>query len=202
MSEKKKLLLIGNAPIPVDVADKVNEFDYVLRINRMNNLHNTGDRIDGVFVAAYRDWREVYHGGENKEHYKRAGQLWITPELKANFPDWNEYFTKEQWEHPVLISFGMNADVSHVHCTIVTTTIRVLDVLVSTPSITNEYEIWIAGITIEGRGKMFETGDAWINTEHRWMGHAEERYLKRLVAEGRVKRLIPEIDDSLHHSEG
>jgi hypothetical protein len=199
MNDKKKLLLVGNAPIPVDVADKVNEFDYILRINRMNNLHNTGNRIDGVFIAAYDDWRNVYHGGENREHYKRAKDIWMTPEIREQFTDWKEYLTEEQWSKPMIISFAENADVSHANCTILTTTVRVLDVLVNAKGITDEYEIWIAGVTLEGRGKMFETGEAWINTEHRWMGHAEERYLKRLVAEGRVKRLIPEIDDSIHN---
>lgn len=196
---KKKLLLIGNAPIPIDIADKVNQFDYVLRINRMTNLNNTGKRIDGVFIAAYEDWRNVYHGGENKEYYKQASDIWLTPEIKHNFHDWKEYFTEKQWSNPILISFANNSNIDHVNCTIITTTIRVLDVLVHTKSITDIYDIWIAGITIEGRGKMMETGSAWIDTAHRYMGYAEEKYLKRLVTEGKVKRLIADIDDSVHY---
>lgn len=193
----KKLLLIGNAPINVDIADMVNAFDYVLRINRMNNLHNTGERIDGVFVAAYNDWRNVYKGGENKEYYKKASHIWVTPEIYESLTEWNEYFTEEQWRNPVVITFNKNHETHRANCPILTTTIRVLDVLVNTPSITNEYEIWIAGVTVNGRGVLFEKGEAWRNTEHRWMGHAEEKYLKRLLSEDRIKRLIPEIDDSL-----
>ena len=202
MEKKKKFLLLGNAPIPVDISDKVNSFNYVLRVNRMNNLNNTGNRIDGVFVAAYHTWREVYKGGENKDYYKQAKQLWITPELKNNFPDWNKYFTQEQWERPVIISFNSNSEPGHIPFPIVTTTIRILDVLISSPNIINNFEIWIAGITIEGRGKMFQVDEAWSTTEHRYLGYAEERYLKKLVEENKVKRLIPEIDDSLHCSKG
>lgn len=199
---KKKLLLIGNAPIPIDVSKQVNEFDYILRINRMNNLHNTGGRIDGVFIAAYDEWRNVFHGGENKNYYKQAKDIWMTPEIRNQFYDWKEYLTEEQWKKPKIISFANNADFDHCNCTILTTTVRVLDVIVNAKGITDEYEIWIAGVTIEGRGKMFEEDSAWKNNEHRWFGHAEERYLKKLVLEGRVKRLIPEIDDSIHYSEG
>ena len=64
------------------------------------------------------------------------------------------------------------------------------------------YEIWIAGITVEGRKELMETGDPWINTNHRFFGKEEEEFLKRLLQEGKIKRLIPEIDDNIHNSQG
>ena len=197
---KKRLLLIGNAPIPVDISKEVNTFDYVFRINRMNNLPTTGYRVDGVFIAAHNDWRNVYKGGEYKDYYKRAKDVFVTPEIKATLHDWAEYLTLEQWQNIKLMDFTQNHLPDHVNTPIITTTIRVLDVLTSAKNITDNYEIWIAGFTVDGRGKMMEKGDAWINTEHRWMGHREEDFLKRLIAQGRVQRLIPEIDDNIHSS--
>lgn len=73
-----------------------------------------------------------------------------------------------------------------------TTTIRVLNELTSNPEWTDEYEIWIAGITVNGRGKLMESGAPWINTTHRFYGHKEEAFLKKLIDNGKVKLLFPD----------
>ena len=46
---KKTLILVGNKPpYRMGLHTLIDSFDYVLRINRMNNLGATGKRIDGL----------------------------------------------------------------------------------------------------------------------------------------------------------
>ena len=50
---EKRLILVGNKPIyRTGLHTIVDSFDYVLRISRMNNLGNTGYRIDGIYLEA------------------------------------------------------------------------------------------------------------------------------------------------------
>ena len=197
---KKTLLLIGNGPIPIDISDKVNEFDYVMRVNRMTNFSTTGTRIDGVFIGAYHDFREIYKGGEFKDYFKTAKEVFLTDNLKKWFTDWSEFLTQEQWDNVKIMDFHSNLE--NIGRTFPTTTICVLNVLTSDPQWYEKYEIWICGITVEGREELMYNGAPWIKTTHRFDGKKEEEFLKKLIAEGRIKRLIPEIDDNIHNSEG
>lgn len=78
MKEKKRLLLIGNGPILINISDKVNKFNYVMRINRITNFIIIESRIDGVFIGAYKDFREFYKGVEFKEYFKTAKEVFLT----------------------------------------------------------------------------------------------------------------------------
>lgn len=177
----KKLLLIGNGPIGKDISDKVNQFDYVFRVNRMTNLHETGTRIDGVYIGVYKDFLDIYKGGENKEYYKTAGRIFLDMYGKFTLLNkWKDYMTEEQWHNVGIIHLF-----SPVPCA--TTTIRVLDHLLSTSA--KEYEIWIAGIDVEGRGDLMAKGEPWKGTCHAETGYDEEKYLKDLIKNNKIKVL-------------
>lgn len=193
---KKKLLLIGNGPIPIDISEKVDSFDYVMRINRMTNFKTTGKRIDGVFIGAYGDFIECYKGGEFKDFFKTAKEVFLTQRIKLGFDNWNEYLTQEQWDNVKIMDFKYNKE--NIGLTFPTTTLCVLNVLTSFPEWYENYEIWIAGITIEGRAELMYNGKPWIKTTHRFQGKEEENFLKKLLKEEKIKRLIPEIDDNIH----
>lgn len=195
---KKKLLLIGNGPIPVDISEKVNEFDYVLRINRMTNFKTTGERIDGVFIGAYKDFKHIYKGGEFKDYFKTAGEILLTQSLKDKFDNWDEFLTIEQWNNIKIIEFDNN--LKNIGTAHPTTTICVLNVLTSNPEWYENYEIWICGITVEGREKLMYEGEPWKKTLHRFDGKKEEDFLKKLLEENKIKRLTPEIDDNIYNS--
>ena len=196
--EKKKLLLIGNGPIPIDISDKVNEFDYVMRVNRMTNFLTTGTRIDGVFIGAYRDFREYYKGGEFKDYFKTAKEVFLTDNLKNLFTNWNDFLTQEQWDNVQIMDFSKN--LQNIGTSFPTTTLCVLNVLTTVQEWYENYEIWICGITVEGRKELMYNGDAWKKTNHRFDGEKEELFLKKLINENKIKRLIPEIDDNIHDS--
>ena len=193
----KKLLLIGNSPIPVDISDKVNKFDYVMRINRMNNFLTTGTKIDGVFIGAYKDFKEFYKGGEFKEYFKTAKEVYLTENLQKCFNNWDEFLTQEQWYNVKIMDFSSN--LKNIGISFPTTTLCVLNVLTSFPEWYENYEIWIAGITVEGREKLMYNGEPWKKTNHRFDGKKEEFFLKKLLKENKIKRLIPELDDNVTH---
>lgn len=196
--EKKKLLLIGNGPIPIDISEKVNKFDYVMRVNRMTNFLTTGTRIDGVFIGAYRDFREYYKGGEFKDYFKTSKEIFLTDNLKQWFTNWNEFLTQEQWDNVKLMDFSTNKE--NIGTAFPTTTLCVLNVLTTVQEWYENYEIWICGITVEGRKELMYNGEPWKKTNHRFYGEKEELFLKKLLNENKIKRLIPEIDDNIHNS--
>lgn len=190
---KKRLILIGNGPIPYDISGEINTFDYVFRINRMCNLLLTcSDRIDGLFMGAYRDFKEDYLGGPYKDYFKKAGQIFVTPQIKSDFREWRDYISEEQWNNIKTMDLFKRNLGNIFRSNGSTTTIRVLNELTSNPEWTDEYEIWIAGITVNGRGKLMESGAPWINTTHRFYGHKEEAFLKKLIDNGKVKLLFPD----------
>lgn len=195
--DKKKLLLIGNGPINIDISDKVNTFDYVLRVNRMTNFPTTGNRIDGLFIGAYKDFKYDYKGGEFRDYIKTAKEIFLTQILKDKFSNWDEFLTQEQWDNVKIMSFKYNHQ--NIGTPFPTTTLCVLNVLTSFPEWYEKYEIWIAGITVEGREKLMAEGEAWKYTNHRFDGKKEEDFLKKLINENRIKRLIPEIDDNIYN---
>lgn len=198
MSQKKKLLLIGNGPIPIDISEKVNEFDYVMRVNRMTNFLTTGTRIDGVFIGAYKDFREFYKGGEFRDYFKTAKEVFLTDNLQKLFKNWDEFLTKEQWDNVQIMDFSTNKE--NIGTAFPTTTLCLLNVLTTVPEWYENYEIWICGITVEGRKELMYNGEPWKKTNHRFDGEKEETFLKNLIKENKIKRLIPDIDDNIYNS--
>lgn len=196
--DKKKLLLIGNGPIDVDISEKVSEFDYVLRINRMTNYATTKGKTDGLFIGAYHDYKYIYKGGEYKSHIKDIKDIYLTENLKNNFDNWGDFLTREQWENVKIMDFGSN--MKNIGIPFPTTTICVLNVLTSKPEWYKNYDIWVCGITVNGRGKLMLNGKPWMKTNHRFEGDKEEEFLKKLLLENKIKRLIPDIDDNFHNS--
>lgn len=187
----KRLILIGNGPVPRDISEEIDSFDYVFRINRMCNLLLTcPDRIDGLFMATYDDFKNEYKGGVFKDYFKSAKQIFMTESMKRRFREWRDYITEEQYNG--IQTFNFFFPLPFHLGPAPTTTIRVLNILVNDPKWYKEYEIWIAGITVDGRAELMRTGDPWKNTNHDRYGDYEERFLKKLVDDGKIKLLFPE----------
>jgi hypothetical protein len=101
---KKKLVFVGNKPpIRETLANEIDSFDYVMRINRMNYLGHTGNRIDGLCLEANHEFKHEFKGGENKKSIKNAGQILMRPFWHSNFSNWDEYLTVEQYKNIELI---------------------------------------------------------------------------------------------------
>lgn len=184
----KKLIVIGNKPIDHDMSFIDEEFDYILRINRMINFGNTGNRIDGLFLGAYTDFKKVYKGGEYRQWFMSVKDIYLTDQIKRNFRNWNEFITKIQWDNAISWDFvkakkelGCNA----------TSSICTLWTILNDPGFTSEYEIWFTGLDIE-RGEMMKVGDPWKNTGHNNAGKGETDFLKNSINQGILKYLSDE----------
>ena len=75
---KKKLVFVGNKPpMRETLANEIDSFDYVMRINRMNYVGHTGNRIDGLCLEANDAFKYEFKGGENKKSIKNVGRAEI-----------------------------------------------------------------------------------------------------------------------------
>lgn len=185
----KNLLLIGNKPYEeFDKADEVKDFDFVVRVNRMTNYGVTGTRLDGHYLGMYDDFRNVYHGGEYAEMIKTAQQIFCPQLVKDNTEHIFDYITKEQYDGIEVVDIGERPR-NEMNCHYPTSTLFMLRHLLRTPKWKDEYDIYITGIDIEGRGNLMSNGEAWINTRHRYCGYAEEEWLKWRIKQGEIKVL-------------
>ena len=95
---KKTLILVGNKPpYRMGLHTLIDSFDYVLRINRMNNLGATGKRIDGLY-------KYILHAGENRNEIKRAANIFMNPYWYEHFREWDAFLTKRQYESVEIIN--------------------------------------------------------------------------------------------------
>lgn len=156
----KKLLLIGNGPIENDITEKVNEFDYVVRINRMTNKDKTGDRADACYVILCKQFFDA-----NPEPFDSVDTLYIRPCDVLSYLAGKKRF----FQNVKNIKFMPRLDDRF------STTIGVLKHLLET-----DYEIWLAGVTIDGRSKL----DDKLHPMQE-----EEYYLKGLLQENKIKLL-------------
>ena len=185
---KPKLIIIGNKPISHDMSFIDSEFDYILRVNRMLNFGNTGYRIDGLFLGAYRDFKTTYRGGEYREWYSSVKDIYMTPRIKKNFNNWSEYITKIQYDNIKLWDFQKAKKELDAN---LTSSICVIWSVLNDSEFTDNYEIWFTGLDIE-RSELMKTGNPWKDTGHKDAGEAETRYLKSCINSGILNYLSDE----------
>lgn len=93
---KKRLILVGNKTVyRTGLHVIIDSFDYVLRISRMNNLGNTGYRIDGIYLEANNVFKNIFKGGENKDDIKRARNIFMHRYWYERFQEWKLYLTDQ-----------------------------------------------------------------------------------------------------------
>lgn len=184
----KELLLIGNKPYETfEKANEVNNFDFVVRVNRMTNYGVTGSKLDGHYLGMYKDFRDVYHGGEHKDLIKLAKQIFCPQVIKDNTEHIFDYITQEQYDNIEIVDIGERPR-NEMNCAYPTSTLFMLRHLLSTHW-ADEYNIWLTGVDIEGRGELMANGDEWKYTRHATCGQAEENWIKWQVKRGRMKML-------------
>lgn len=184
----KKLLLVGNRIIDKDLSDMIDgKFDAVFRINRMNNFGKTGTQLDYVFISQVRSFFTKFKCGDFKEQYKKAKIVFCNIDgMKDNYL-FKKYvvLTDEQFVNLQCINVAETAKniCNGLHWP--TSTIEVLDWILHAPMF-NDYQIWICGIDVEGRGELFKTTYPWKGTCHEKCGMYEEQYLKRLINDKKI----------------
>lgn len=182
----KKLVLIGNKPISTDISSIIDSFDFVIRVNRMNNIPNTGYKINGYYLSMNDRFKFIYNGGEHKDLIKEASIIITKDRFLKDTEHIFDYITEAQYKSAETIDYE-NAK-QNIGARFPTSTICCLNHLLTTHW-NNDYEIWITGIDIDGRGDMFFNNREWRCTEHQFAGYDEEIYLKNLIKENKIKVL-------------
>ena len=185
--EKKRLILIGNKPFSSDtLCDEIDSYDFIVRVNRMNNLYKAGTRVDGYYLGMWRDFRDIWHGGEHRDRIKDAKVVFACPIIYRTTEYIFDYITREQYDNIELID--INASRKGIGTMYPTSTISVLYHLLNSHW-ADEYDITLTGVDIEGRGDMFRSDMEWNTTTHVMSGDDEEKYLRNLVENGEIKFL-------------
>lgn len=183
---KKQLILVGNKPFSnLSLAETIDDYDFVIRVNRMTNYGLSGKKTDGVFLGMYSDFIEKYDGGEHRDVFKEASNIFSVQAVKNN-EKVLDYITPEQRDGiEVVKHFYALQDVK---VNSITSTVLMLHHLLNSHW-KDEYEITVTGVDIDGRGDIMANGDEWKDNLHGKNGHAEEEWLKSLVEKGLIKYL-------------
>ena len=185
---KKRLILVGNKPAcRAGLPTLVDSFDYVLRISRMNNLGDTGNRIDGIYLEANHVFKYVFKGGENREEIKRAKNIFMHRNWYDNFQEWNEYLTEEQYYSVEVIDH--EAAIKDIGFERPTSAVLMLAYLLNSPW-KDKFHIHITGLDVENRAGLIDNNPLW--GYHNGAGKYEEEYLKRMIRNGIIERIEDE----------
>ena len=183
---RKRLILVGNKPFTRDMSEVIDHFDFVVRVNRMNNYGLSGTKIDGYHLGMFNDFMNVYHGGEHVQEIRRATQIFAPERVIADRKHIFDYISQEQYDGIECV------DWVHAHKDMgifsPTSTVLMLWHLLNTHW-AGSYDIYLTGMDIEGRGEMFMTNPEWSTTSHRLYGDAEEQYIKGLIKDGKIQFL-------------
>lgn len=183
---KKRLILVGNKPFECDRSAEIDAMDFVVRVNRMNNFGLSGTRLDGYFLGLYTDFVQKYHGGAHRREIRRARQVFCQPRVLRKKPLIFDFITLEQYAGIETTSW--EGCIRDTGIRVPTSTMLVLHHLLTTHW-AEEYDVWLTGVDIEGRGQMFRDCEEWNTTRHRDSGVEEQAWLRRLVNDEKIKML-------------
>ena len=183
--KKQQLILVGNKPPgKKSLSKKIDAFDFVVRINRMNYLGVSGFKIDAVFFEANWQMNHIYKGGEHVGEIKRVPKIFMRHHWYSVFADWDKYLTKEQYQNIEIINESYANEATRVENT--TNAIRVLAHLLNT-GWKNRYDIWITCLDVEHRAYLIENDPIW--EYHQGAGLAEQEYLEEQLKLKKIFRL-------------
>lgn len=186
--KKKNLILVGNKPAyKIDLNKIIDSFDYVLRISRMNNFRDTGNRIDGIYLEANDEFKYIFKGGENKEEIKRAKNIFMHQYWYDNFREWESYVTKKQYESIEIINH--KAAIRDIGFERPTSAVLMLAYLLNS-SWKDKFHIHITCLDVENRAALIDNNPLW--GYHNGAGIVEENYLKKLIEYNIIKRIKDE----------
>lgn len=216
---KPKILIIGNKEVDFPISDKklkfINSFDIIVRVNRMNNFFETGQRVD---------WWWLDHNIKNFKfdnkivaEVKRVilnvstvnvfglsvsknDPLDIV-KLKKIFPNlpYNcEIIKNPKYHNCNICERNKYWNINAKNRTIPTTFVIALSHLINEYS--DEYDIYITCTDLEGRDILYKTNPIWSTRWHRNVGQYEEDYIKLMIKEGKIKYLdIENHDKDIHN---
>lgn len=208
---KKKLLLLGNKHIDnvsKEMINTINSFDIIMRINKMDNLMETGCRVDWWWFdhcirhhikkfttrnylknvsKVMTNWTSICLLGLNNANSTEENKLNQLRVFFPELPDHCDVIKNKNYLNCSICERNKYWNISDKNKTVPTTFIIALSHLIDEYS--DEYDIYIACTDLEGRDKLYKSNPEWSGTWHYNVGQHEEDYLKLMIKEGKIKYL-------------
>ena len=210
---KKKMIIFGNKMLPKDLSkeqvDYINSFDVIVRVNRMNNINQTGNRVDWWHPDICRGFLNFLDDEErmNKIDFSQISRIYLTKKVLKKFlidRDVKEKFAQKcfgcdyktirqskiqdnSWQYLQLKNQNSYWKLDTELKNRPTSTICLISHLVHL--FHQEYDIYIFGIDLENREKLFQENEIWNQGWHRNVGGLEEKFLKDLISKGKIRVL-------------
>jgi hypothetical protein len=182
---RKSLILVGNKPPKKKLLPKkIDAFDFVVRINRMNYLGLAGNKIDGAFYEANWQMSHIYKGGEHTSEIKRINKIFMRRHWYNCFTDWHQYLSQEQYNNIEIINESYANEATKFENT--TNAIKVLAHLLNTHW-KEEYEIYITCLDVEHRSYLIDNDPIW--DFHKGAGVPEQEFLEEQLKRKNIFRL-------------
>lgn len=191
----KRILLIGNKP-QEQMSDEqialINSYDVIVRCNGMNNIEQTGGRVDWWWLNVW-NWNALKENLGKRDYSSaklvmidnNSSRLVTSTKLCDNLPMLGRgkqiWYTKQ--DSTRLCKQPWESDET---CTVPTTDIICLSYLVNKFPFS---EITLACLDVEEREELFKTHSNWCNTWHKNVGGFERDYIKGLIKENKIKWL-------------
>lgn len=222
---KKKLLLFGNKHIynvEKEMIDIINSFDIIMRVNKMDNLIETGKRVDWWwfdYCICNKKYMNQFKAGNYLSNITKIMTNWTSicalKLFNSNNSEENKlgllklFFPKlpnncvviknKNYYNCSICERNKYWNIDAKNRTIPTTFVIALSHLIDEYS--DEYDIYITCTDLEGRDKLYKTNPIWSTSWHRNVGQYEEDYIKLMIKKGKIKYLeIENHDKDIHNS--
>lgn len=194
--QDKNILIIGNKPIKQlseEQIDFINSFDIVIRVNGMNNLKETGGRVDWWWLNVW-NWEVLKKNIGNKD-YSSTKVIFIDKHSEK-FCSKQQLFTKlpllkqstlyfyNKWETNKMSEQNILWIPTARDCTIPTTDVICISYMISKFPNT---KLYLSCLDIEKREELFKTHSNWKDTWHENVGGLESNYLKELIKNNKIE---------------
>lgn len=192
----KKILIIGNKPVQHLSEEKImfiNSFDVIVRVNGMNNLNETGGRIDWWWLNVW-NWKVLKKNIGNKDYSstklllidKYSECLTSKKDVFNNLPKLNKNILKfnTKWASGDYFQKNNIWNPNKEECTIPTTDVSCISYLTSK---FDDIKLYLTCLDIEEREKLFKSHSNWKGTWHENVGVLECNYLKELIKNKKIE---------------
>ena len=177
------------------MSDQIDKFDFVVRVNRMNNYGNTGTKTDLLAVDPHSEFFELVEkpfGKYNDAKRLVVNTFFFSPK-SASMLLQKGIFKQQQLANAIKLCFqdyrrGLveryvgNDDGSINFTNFFITLCYAID------SYSNDYQIWFTGVDVNGRGNMMKTNSTWTKN-HSCAGEAEEKLLNQFIGDNIIHQL-------------
>lgn len=194
--QDKNVLIIGNKPIKQlskEQIDFINSFDIIIRVNGMNNLNETGGRVDWWWLNVW-DWEVLKKNIDNRDYSstkiifidKNSANLCTKKRLFYNLPLLKEntlrFYTRQLNVNILNQEKYWIPNIEEK--TIPTTDVICISYMVNKLS---NAKLYLTCLDIDEREILFKTNFNWKNTWHENVGGLESDYLKSLINNNKIE---------------